>query len=1140
MLSFTNKPGLPWRELERIAAGRDRTTVRGNGGDSPAWSRKRDGYRRPAGLVPRADLEVETPRVPYAELHAHSYFSFLDGVCSPEELVEQAVRSGLDAMVLSDHDGMYGAVRFAEAARELGLRTGFGAELSLGLRGRQSGVPDPAGAHLHVIARGLEGYRRICRVLSRAQLAGAKGCPVYDLDEVTEELRGHVLVLSGCRKGLVRRALVEAGPAAAARQLRGLAGRFGAEHVAVELYDLGLPLDDTHNDLLAAMAGEYGLPTVATNVVHYDRPTRGAHADMVAAIRAGRSIEQMEPWLPPDAMAFIRTGAEQAEIFARYPGAVARAAQLGVEVAFDLALIAPELPPFPVPGGFADENAYLRHLTYTGAAERYGTPAEAPQAYAQLEHELTVIAELGFPGYFLVVWDIVRFCREAGILAQGRGSAANSAVCFALRISNVDAVKWKLLFERFLAPERDGPPDIDVDIESDRREEAIQYVYHRHGRFHAAQVANVITYRPRSAVRDAAKALGYSPGQQDAFGKQVDRWGSVYDARTPGPDGRLGHDIPEQVLIYAGWLQDTPRHLGVHSGGMVIADTPVSEVVPVEWATAEDRSVLQWDKDDCAAIGLTKFDLLGLGMLSALHYMTDLVAEHHHVEVDLGALDLADPAVYDMLCAADAVGVFQVESRAQLATLPRLRPREFYDLVVEVALIRPGPIQGGSVHPYLRRRDGAPWEHAHPLLAPALDRTLGVPLFQEQVMQMARDVAGFTPAEADQLRRAMGAKRSSTKMRRLAGRFFAGTDAHDIPRDLAVRIFEQIHAFSGYGFPGLPRVQEFRRSFERNRMLRCRILSVRRVGFRSSEALAANGSRHGHERRASWRRGHAVGGACGRALPSVGHHNSHLTLMVGQVFGGRDKLRSGSHNEFGSGDVPVRPALRWMLLPDGGCQLLAAVELPARARVRDSGTFSWNTSLRLYELVCGVCWESGHEDHAWALVDPAYEQVELSEAAGTGFELVALALDGAVSSAAGRIELRLDGWVVGEATLFVCATDRCGVLEHVRVAPGYRRRGYGRPLALAVLSRYDWSTAQPRWVRGDLRGRALAAVRRGAGYAWTTASVPDTDEARAFEQMLPVATDGGHLYCRHHDGARRLGGGVEPAGPESAPRGSGD
>ncbi|WP_344864271.1 error-prone DNA polymerase [Amycolatopsis ultiminotia] len=797
-MSFSNPP-LPWSELERIAAGRPGGAALGDGGDAPAWSRKRDGYRAPEGLVRRASSLHNPDRVPYAELHTHSYFSWLDGVSSPEELVEEAVRLDLDAIVLTDHDGMSGAVRFAEAGRNLGIRTGHGAELSLELPASQGGTADPAGTHLLVLARGVTGYQRLCRVISQAQLSGGeKGRPVYDLVQVVEELRGHVVVLSGCRKGLVRRALVERGPGAAAAELRQLVDWFGAEHVAVELFEQGQPLDSAHNDVLAGMAGELGVPTVASGNVHYSRPEQDRHAWAVAAIRARRSVDELEGWLPADGTAFLRSGEEQADWFVRYPGAVQRAALLGVEVAFDLALVAPRLPPFPVPDGFTGENAYLRHLVAEGAADRYGPRARNERAYAQLEHELAVIEQLGFPGYFLVVWDIVRFCREQNILAQGRGSAANSAVCYALQICHADPVRWGLLFERFLAPERDGPPDIDVDIESDRREEAIQYVYQRHGRFHAAQVANVITYRAKSAIRDAARALGYSPGQQDAFSKHVDRWSHVTQAADPS---QRGHGIPADVLECASWLEDTPRHLGVHSGGMVIAHTPVSEIVPVEWATAADRSVLQWDKEDCASMGLTKFDLLGLGMLSALHYMLDLVAEHHDVHIGLHDLDLADPAVYDMLCAADAVGVFQVESRAQLATLPRLRPREFYDLVVEVALIRPGPIQGGSVHPYIARRNGRPWTHAHPLLAPALDRTLGVPLFQEQVMQMARDVAGFTPAEADQLRRAMGSKRSTQKMAHLAGRFFAGTDANRIPRDLAVRIFEQVHAFAGYGFP---------------------------------------------------------------------------------------------------------------------------------------------------------------------------------------------------------------------------------------------------------------------------------------------------------------------------------------------------
>ncbi|HYT26245.1 MAG TPA: error-prone DNA polymerase, partial [Actinomycetota bacterium] len=371
--------------------------------------------------------------------------------------------------------------------------------------------------------------------------------------------------------------------------------------------------------------------------------------------------------------------------------------------------------------------------------------------------------------------------------------AANSAVCYALGITKADAVSLHLLFERFLSPERDGPPDIDLDLEAGRREEAIQYVYRRYGRDRVAQVANVITYRPRSAVRDMGRALGYAPGQLDAWSRQVEAWGPL-----PAPGD---HDVPPEVMELAAELQHFPRHLGIHSGGMVICDRPVVEVCPVEWATMADRSVLQWDKDDCAAVGLVKFDLLGLGMLSMLHEAVDLVADHHGVDVDLAGLP-QEPAVYDMLCQADSVGVFQVESRAQMATLPRLAPRRFYDLVVEVALIRPGPIQGGSVHPYIRRRNGdEPVTYLHPLLERSLAKTLGVPLFQEQLMQMAVDVAGFTAAEADQLRQAMGSKRSTERMERLRARLYAGMAERGVTGETADRIYEKLAAFANFGFP---------------------------------------------------------------------------------------------------------------------------------------------------------------------------------------------------------------------------------------------------------------------------------------------------------------------------------------------------
>ena len=478
-----------------------------------------------------------------------------------------------------------------------------------------------------------------------------------------------------------------------------------------------------------------------------------------------------------------------------------------------------------------------------GAQERYGPPQAHPKAYEQLEYELRMIDELMFPGYFLVVWDIVRFCMEQGIYCQGRGSAANSAVCYALRITNVDAVAHGLLFERFLAPERDGPPDIDVDIESDRREEVIQYVYRKYGREHTAQVANVISYRPRSAVRDMAKAFGFSPGQQDAWSKQIDRWGSV---ATVDVD-----DIPEQVVAFANEVQNFPRHLGIHSGGMVICDRPIIEVCPVEWGRMPGRSVLQWDKDDCAAIELVKFDLLGLGMLSALRYAYDMIES----DLDIGTMSLTDPEVYEMLCRADSVGVFQVESRAQMATLPRLKPDCFYDLVVEVALIRPGPIQGGSVHPFIRRKNGREEvTYPHPLMRNALEKTLGVPLFQEQLMQLAIDVAGFDPAGADQLRRAMGSKRSAEKMDQIKGRLYAGMAERGITGELADDLFLKLSAFASYGFPEshamsfayLVYASAWLKRYHPAAFLAA-LLNAQPMGFYSPQSLVDDARRHGVE-----------------------------------------------------------------------------------------------------------------------------------------------------------------------------------------------------------------------------------------------------------------------------------------------------
>jgi error-prone DNA polymerase len=853
-----------WAEMERVLNGKPRRAgvpppASGrpaqveppvDGGDSPAFSRKRGAY------LPPEDIKRSGASVPYAELHAHSAYSFLDGASTPEELVEEAVRLDLRAIALTDHDGLYGVVRFAEAAQELDMRTVFGAELSLG-PGARTDEADPPGPHLLVLARGTEGYRRLSRQLATAHLAGGeKGKPCYDYEALTEAAGGHWHILTGCRKGHVRQALTSGGPDAAAAALADLVDRFGRDRVSIELTHHGHPLDDERNAVLAELATRFGLDcrrqggsgvgVIATTAAHFAEPSRGRLALAMGAIRARHSLDEAAGFLAPLGGSHLRSGAEMARLFGHCPEVVAAAAELGEQCAFGLQLIAPQLPPFDVPDGHT-ENSWLHRLVMDGARKRYGPPERAPRAYAQIAHELEVIAQLQFPGYFLVVHDIARFCRENGILAQGRGSAANSAVCYALGVTNVDPIANELLFERFLSPARDGPPDIDIDIESDLREKVIQYVYDRYGRDYAAQVANVITYRGRSAVRDMARALGFSQGQQDAWSKQISQWNGLADSADV-------EGIPEQVVDLALQIKNLPRHMGIHSGGMVICDRPIADVCPVEWARMENRSVLQWDKDDCAAIGLVKFDLLGLGMLSALHYAIDLVAEHKGIEVDLARLDLSEPAVYEMLQRADSVGVFQVESRAQMATLPRLKPRKFYDLVVEVAIIRPGPIQGGSVHPYIRRRNEVdPVVYDHPSMEPALRKTLGVPLFQEQLMQLAVDCAGFSAAEADQLRRAMGSKRSTERMRRLRGRFYEGMrELHGINGEVADRIYEKLEAFANFGFPeshalSFASLVFYSSWFKLHHPAAfcAALLRAQPMGFYSPQSLVADARRHG-------------------------------------------------------------------------------------------------------------------------------------------------------------------------------------------------------------------------------------------------------------------------------------------------------
>jgi len=861
-------PPVPWKELERRLGGastspellavyeKRRTPEQSPGG----------GAGVPAARGGRGPKDPGARRYEYAELHCHSNFSFLDGASHPDELVDRAVELGLTALAVTDHDNLAGVVRFSEAARAAGLPTVFGAELTLGLQARGTarrgggaprsgggrvGVPgradsaDPEGSHVLLLAKGPQGYARLSRAITEAQMRGGeKGRPMADLDLLGSHHGGHWMVLTGCRKGAVPRALVEEGPAAAGRELDRLVDVFGRTNVLVELWDHGDPLDSARNDALVQLAGRRQLEMVATNNVHYATPDRARLAAALAAVRARRSLDEMDGWLPASAGACLRSGADLARRMRRYPGVVEKAAEVAAACAFDLKLVAPKLPDWPTPDGIS-EMEYLRRLTYEGATQRYGPRGseEVQGAWRQIDHELEVIEKLGFPGYFLVVWDIVQFCKRSDIFCQGRGSAANSAVCFALGITAADAVRLGLLFERFLSAERDGPPDIDVDIEAGRREEAIQYVYNRYGRERAAQVANVITYRPRSAVRDMGRALGHPPGQLDAWSKQMDMWSGM-----PGP---AETNVPEPVMDLAKEIQGFPRHLGIHSGGMVICDRPVVEVCPVEWARMPNRSVLQWDKDDCAAVGLVKFDLLGLQMLSALHEAVGMVEARYGITLDLGKLD-QEEAVYDMLCQADSVGVFQVESRAQMATLPRLKPRTFYDLVVEVALIRPGPIQGGSVHPYIRRRNGLEKvTYLHPLLERSLAKTLGVPLFQEQLMQMAIDVAGFTASESDQLRQAMGSRRSSQRMEALKARLYVGMAERGVVGDVADAIWSQLAAFANFGFPESHSVS-FAYLVYSSAWLKLHypaafyagLLNAQPMGFWSPQTLVADARRH--------------------------------------------------------------------------------------------------------------------------------------------------------------------------------------------------------------------------------------------------------------------------------------------------------
>jgi error-prone DNA polymerase len=782
----------------------------------------------------------------YAELHSHTNFSFLDGASHPEDLVERAAALDYQALAVTDHNGMYGAVRFARAAKEVGLPAVYGVEIGLpsGQPGYQPSAispqvvddpidftskrdverlatrdPRPATRrgrtkrmhgskpvesastdHLLLLATSPDGYAAISHLVTKAQFRGEKDRPVYGWEDLaTAANQGNLVALTGCWQGAVPAAAQRgdlAGAVAAAKPLHDIFGN----RLHIELWHHRMPEDDLRNDVLWELGRRLRLPIVATNNVHYHDQRESDIADVAAAIAGRRSLSEQDGYRPATDERYLKRPSEMIERFAAYPGAVDRSVRLAESLAFDLNLIAPQLPDFPMPGHFRSEMEYLRHLTFEGARDVYpdGAGGVDPRAVERLEHELAVIGKLNFPGYFLVVWDIVQFARSQDIYCQIRGSGADSAVCRCLGLTRVDPIRLGLPFERFLTEERGRPPDIDLDLEADRREEVIQYCYRRYGRERAAMVANVITYRARSVLRDVGKTFGFTQAQVDGLSKYVDtRDPSKLRLEAPLPEGLTA----EFVYDVCHRMDGFPRHLGIHSGGMVIADRPLWQVVPLEWGRMEDRSVIQWDKDDCASIGIVKFDLLGLGMLNALHLTADMIEAAHGVDIDLAVIP-QEPAVYRMLTKADTVGVFQVESRAQMATLPKMKPRTFYDLAVEVALIRPGPIQGQSVHPYLRRRNGEEEiRFPHPLTEPVLRKTLGVPIFQEQLMELARVCAGFDGNQSDRLRSAMTHKRSDEAMGRLRDEVFEGMASNGIVGPAADEIWEKLQGFASFGFP---------------------------------------------------------------------------------------------------------------------------------------------------------------------------------------------------------------------------------------------------------------------------------------------------------------------------------------------------
>ncbi len=779
----------------------------------------------------------------YAELHAHSNFSFLDGASHPEEMAARAAELGLRALAITDHDGVYGAVRFSYTARELGVQPIVGMEASMA-----------GGRHLTLLARDREGYANICRLATAAHHDQPKGTAELDPDTLARHTRG-LVGLSGCPQGAVASATL-AGDSSQAVELAGTyAEMFEAGCFFLELQDHRLEAEYLISAGLLEVARHTGLPLVATNNVHYHDRARARLQDVLVCIKHTVTLETAGRRLRPNHEFALKPAAEMARLFTSIPEAISNTLRIAEMCAFDLSRkLEYGLPAYPTPEG-ETEYRYMERLVWEGVRRRYPDPNATVRQ--RVEQELGYVKAQGLAGYFLTVRDLVAFCHRNDILVNTRGSAPGSILCYVLEISMVDPMAAGLMFERFMSPDRDEPPDIDLDIEHQERERVIQYVYQRYDRRRAAMVANVICFRGRSAIRDVGKALGLPPAQVDRLAQRLQWHPSV---EMPDPD-QAGGDVPREIsgrvgrdlLELSRQIVDFPRHLGIHTGGMIISSRPLDASVPIEPATMEGRSVAQWDKDDCADAGLLKIDLLGLGMLTLVQRAFRLIEQRHGRRLALGDFRFDDPKVYDAVCAADTIGLFQVESRAQMHVLPQTRPRCFYDLVVQVAIIRPGPMTTKMHRRWILRRLGQEaTDPVWPGLASVLQRTLGLPIFQEQCLQIAMVAAGFSATKADALRRAMSRKRSLAHIQALQDDLMQGMARNGIPAGTAEQIYAQIEGYAGYGFPEahscafalLVYVSAWLKVYYHAEFT-CAILNSQPMGFYSPHTLVGDAQRHG-------------------------------------------------------------------------------------------------------------------------------------------------------------------------------------------------------------------------------------------------------------------------------------------------------